>query len=395
MSNSSTISYFRNPFLRIIPLQQPLFNRLGNNNSQSRYTYYNPSQIKTAYNVVTPSVSTGQRNSVITVIVAYHYPNLQQDFNTFCTLFGLPQKTLQIVNLSNNANNTNSGWAQEECLDVQWSYAMNPTATIRVIEAASNSTNDLFAAIDYASNPANGATDIISMSWGGNEFRGQETFDTHFSNPNICYLASSGDSNRVSFPASSPNVLSCGGTSLKLNSDNTRHVESVWNSAGCGVSSHYTKPTYQQISTLSSTGPNRVTPDICAVADPNTGVIVVFGGKQYIFGGTSVATPILAGFVSIIIQKRINTGNKLPLTTITANGQSASLQNYLYKMDYDNSGNSVTYKNTFFDVITGSDVGTNSVTRYTIYNTSIGADVPTGLGVPNCEGLSNLLDTYN
>jgi subtilase family serine protease len=89
MSNSSTISYFRNPFLRIIPLQ-PLFNKF--NNYQSKYTYYNPSQIKTAYNVVTPTIASGHRNTIITVIVAYHYPNLQQDFNTFCTTFGLPQK---------------------------------------------------------------------------------------------------------------------------------------------------------------------------------------------------------------------------------------------------------------------------------------------------------------
>jgi hypothetical protein len=64
-------------------------------------------------------------------------------------------------------------------------------------------------------------------------------------------------------------------------------------------------------------------------------------------------------------------------------------------MDYDNSGNSVSYKNTFFDVITGSDIGTNSVMRYTVYNTKFGDDIPSGLGVPNCEGLSNLLDSYN
>ena len=40
---------------------------------------------------------------------------------------------------------------------------------------------------------------------------------------------------------------------------------------------------------------------LAAVGDPNTGAFVVYGGKQVVVGGTSLSTPVWAGFCALII----------------------------------------------------------------------------------------------
>src|SRR4030095_3540534 len=115
---------------------------------------------------------------------------------------------------------TNTGWALEIALDVEWACAIAPAAKIILVEAASNSFTDLLEAVDVA--VAKGAT-AVSMSWGGGEFSTQTTLgDGHFLPPNVVFTASSGDGgNGVEYPAASPYVLSVGGSTLKLQNDNT------------------------------------------------------------------------------------------------------------------------------------------------------------------------------
>ena len=108
----------------------------------------------------------------------------------------------------------NSGWALEECLDVQMVHTMAPYARIMVVEATSASFVALNNAVTYAVN--NGAN-IITMSYGASEFSGQNLYNTVYTNNQVCYLASSGDSTAtVEVPSSYPNVMSVGGTSLYL-----------------------------------------------------------------------------------------------------------------------------------------------------------------------------------
>ncbi len=61
-----------------------------------------------------------------------------------------------------------AGWALEIALDVEWAHAIAPQAKILLVEAASNSFADLLDAVDAA--VLNGAR-VVSMSWGGGEFR--------------------------------------------------------------------------------------------------------------------------------------------------------------------------------------------------------------------------------
>src|SRR5262249_23737160 len=148
------------------------------------------------------------------------------DFNVFAAQFGLPQETstdprassnkvFQVVYASGKQPRSNCGWAQEAALDIEWAHAMAPSAKIVLVEAASSSFANLFAAVDVASNLP-GVTEV-SMSWGGSEFSGETSADSHFpQNNGIVYFASSGDTGgQVIYPGASPLVVACGGTSVR------------------------------------------------------------------------------------------------------------------------------------------------------------------------------------
>ena len=147
---------------------------------------YTPQQLRKAYGVdlITP-LNTQGAGITIAVIIAYSYPNLQRDFNTYCTRFNLPALTLDIRKMASRIS-FNSGWALEECLDVQMVHTMAPYANIMVVEAASASISALNSAIIYAVN--NGAN-IITMSYGASEFIGQNIYNTVYTNKQVCYLA--------------------------------------------------------------------------------------------------------------------------------------------------------------------------------------------------------------
>jgi len=334
---------------------------------------YSPAQLKSIYNVQPVVPANNIRKVSITIVIAYHYANLQNDFNTFCSKFGLPACKLNIYQLGNKSN---PGWGLEECLDVQWSYAINPNATINVVEAASASYSDLFSAIQYANTKVK--SDIISMSWGGLESSSQTLYDKYFNNTSICYLAASGDSNSVSYPATSPNVIACGGTTLNSTSPsyNNRSSETTWTSAGCGVSVIYNKPSYQSLAPNFDKYTKRVIPDISGIANPSTGVQVCCTGyKSRVtwleIGGTSLSCPVNAALLSLSIQKRLNAG-KPAITSAFQSTKVNLLQNYLYK--------NLLYSQKFYDVSSGVDG---------IYTAGSGVDVPTGLGVPQITFISN------
>ena len=75
------------------------------------------------------------------------------------------------------------------------------------------SLTNLMTAVQTANDTA-GVT-VVSMSWGFNEFSNEASYDSNFTTPGITYIASSGDSGAVEWPAVSPNVLAVGGTSLR------------------------------------------------------------------------------------------------------------------------------------------------------------------------------------
>ncbi len=279
---------------------------------------YTPAQITAAYalnalSFTSPSGSnvtgdgTGQ---TIALVETYHDPNIQSSLDGFDAQYGLPKITLNVVDLA--GNQTDQGWAAEETLDVEWAHAIAPGANIEVVEAApgnsdAQSFSDFLSAVQTAGETK--GVSVVSMSLGSSEFAGEMSSDSVFSTPDVTYIASSGDAGTVEWPATAPDVLAVGGTTLRLNGATTYGSELGWAGTGGGLSVSETEPTYQ--TGVQSTG-MRSTPDVSFEADPSTGVAVFFVppdgtpgiGNWGIVGGTSVGAPAWAGMIAIANQGR-------------------------------------------------------------------------------------------
>jgi kumamolisin len=140
----------------------------------------------------------------IAVVDAFDDPNAAVDLAAFSKQFGLPPAQLQVVFAGGTRPKVDptGGWELEESLDIEWSHAMAPNAKIFLVEANSNSFNDLFTAIILAAEivASNGGGEV-SMSFGGGEFTQETLFDGIFTQPGVVYIASTSDAPALSGPA--------------------------------------------------------------------------------------------------------------------------------------------------------------------------------------------------
>jgi kumamolisin len=301
----------------------------------------------------------------IALVDAYDDPTAGADLAVFSSQFGLPACTtangcFQKVYASGSKPPSDPSWALEASLDVQWAHAMAPSAKIYLVEAASNNFEDLFTAESVAGSlvlAAGGGE--ISNSWQGREFAGETSCDRYFSRPGIVYFASSGDlGGVVGYPSVSPNVVSAGGTRVNRNASGFFTSESGWSGSGGGPSVYESRPAFQNV-IVDMVGSHRGTPDLSFDADPSTGVSVYdstpYGGRSgwWVLGGTSVASPALAGVVN-------TAGNAF---------SSTKLENMLI---YTELVGKKTYNADFRDVKTGSNG----------YACQAGWDFCTGVGSP-------------
>jgi autotransporter-associated beta strand protein len=368
-----------------------------------------PTQIQQAYGLssLLASGSNGGAGQTVAIIDAYHYPNALSTLNTFSAGYqgnwSLPTMNSSgsgplFAQLSQTGGTllstaTNSGWAGETALDIEYVHTMAPQANIILYEANSASDNDLFAAITAAKN--NPAVSVVTMSWGGSESGTDPSFNTYFTTPGtkaaqnlgVTFCASTGDSGAPGgYPAFSPNVVAVGGTSLHLNTNNSYNSETAWSwnstqswGGGGGTSTVETKPDYQtSFGTLHggllATTTSRATPDVSLVADPSTGVWVydsLNGGWFNFFGGTSLASPLFAGLVADANGIRAAAGHG------TLDGPTQTLP-ALYSLGGD-----------FHDITSGNISPTGDPN----YSATVGYDLATGLGSP--IGSQLVLDLAN
>jgi len=275
------------------------------------YAYETPASLACVYGLVT--VATGCNPNKVTalptggakmigLVDAYDAPNAASDLAKFSAQFGLPAANFQVVYASGSKPAYDMGWELEESLDVQWAHAMAPGAKIVLVEAASNSFADLMTAEDKASalvNAAGGGE--VSNSWGGGEFSGETGYDSHFTKGGVVYLASAGDDPGTIWPATSPNVVAAGGTTVRRNASTFAYIaDAPWDGAGGGISWVEKRPTYQN-AISSIVGNYRGVPDLSFDSNPTTGVWVYDSsvGGWNIVGGTSVASPALAGILNL------------------------------------------------------------------------------------------------
>lgn len=288
---------------------------------QSGPSGYTPDEIRTAYGLP----STGGANA-IAIVDAYHYPTARKDFNTFSQQFGLPVETSTVATASTNtvfrvvfASGTkppvDEGWSQEAALDIEWAHAMAPSAKIYLVEAASSAFTDLFAAVHKAAS-LKGVREI-SMSWGGSEFSTETNFDADLNAYHVVYCTSAGDvGGQQNYPATSPNVIAVGGTTLNLDTAGNRVSETGWSGSGGGPSLYEPRPMYQDV-IQSIVGIARGNPDIAFDADPSTGC-AVYDSTPYlgysgwlVFGGTSLSSPCIAGCINLHGIYRTSSLNEL------------------------------------------------------------------------------------
>lgn len=273
-------------------------------------------------------------SNVIAIVDAFDYPTAENDLNVFSSQFGLPPCTMangcfKKVYANGSKPRTNCGWAQEAALDIEWAHAMAPSAKIVLVEAASNSFTNLFKAVDVATSQVTtgGGKGEVSMSWGGTEFSSEASNDGHFQNTNVVYLASSGDTGGATiYPSVSPYVVSAGGTTIHRDGNGNFVSETGWSGSGGGPSKYETKLSYQNVPNADST--QRSSPDFSFDADPNSGVLVYDSTScqglsgWLVFGGTSVASPSLAGIVNL--AGHFSSSSVAELTTIYLNYSNSS-----------------------------------------------------------------------
>jgi subtilase family serine protease len=224
----------------------------------------------------------------------------------------------------------------------------------------------------------------------------------------ITFVASSGDQGSadctstrgtplrllaVNYPASSWWVTGVGGTNLVLNPANQIASEVVWNDAseepgsagGGGASVLLPRPNYQRGATRSRT---RVVPDVSMLSDIEPGYAIFCSARDpncitpdnnvpwEALGGTSAATPLLAGGLAIVDQQ-LRAAHKQPLGLVNP---------LLYATARSSSAHSV-----FFDVTSlGNDIGPDLFGRRPLGCCSArpGFDATSGIGSVNVAGLA-------
>jgi subtilase family serine protease len=316
-----------------------------------------PSNLQSAYKLST----SGGSGQTVAIVDAYDDPTAEADLGVYRSQYGLPPCTtangcFKKVDQKGGTSypRTNGGWAQEISLDLDMVSAICPNCKIVLVEASSATFANLGAAENTAATLAN----VISNSYGGSD-ASDATYGSYYNHPGKAITVSSGDSGYgVEYPASSHYVTAVGGTSLKTASNTRGWTETVWSGAGSGCSAYNTALSGQ--SSVGTGCSRRAVADVSAVADPNTGV-AVYDSTAYqgmsgwmVFGGTSVAAPIIAGVYGLA-------------------GNAASIDN---NYPYSHSGS-------LFDVTSGSN-GSCSTSQWC--NARTGWDGPTGLGTPNGTG---------
>ncbi|HEY2672438.1 MAG TPA: putative Ig domain-containing protein [Rugosimonospora sp.] len=313
---------------------------------------YGPSDLKSAY-----KLPAGSTTATVAIVDAYDDPNAASDLSAYRSQYGLPACTTAngcFSKVSQTGSTTSlpspdSGWAGEISLDVDMVSAICPTCHILLVEATSPTDANLYAAEDYAAAHAK----FVSNSWGGSEYSGQTTDDSHFNHPGVAITVSSGDSgNGAEYPATSRYVVAVGGTSLHTSTGTRGWTETAWSGAGSGCSAYDTKPTFQTVTTGCT---RRAEADVSAVADPNTGLAVyqTYGGTGWeVYGGTSASAPQIAAVYALAGTP----------------GASDSPASY----PYAHAGN-------LFDVTSGNNGSCGSP----MCTSGSGWDGPTGLGTPN------------
>jgi kumamolisin len=290
---------------------------------------YTPRQVAAFYDFPTGVDGAGECVAIIELGGGYNATDLS---NYWSQLKLTETPTVSAVSVGNGSNNPTgdpNGPDGEVMLDIEVVGAIAPAAKI-VVYFAENTDAGFLNAITTAVHDSTNNPSVVSISWGGPESswtqQAMTSMDEAFQSAaamgvTVCVAAGDDGStdgvtdglNHVDFPASSPNVLACGGTQL-VATGNTISTETVWNelanregATGGGISDIFPLPSWQAAAGVPpSANPNkkvgRGVPDVAGDADPTTGYITLVDGNPDVIGGTSAVAPLWAGLIALINQ---------------------------------------------------------------------------------------------
>lgn len=376
--------------------------------SCSTATPFAPCAIEAAYNA-SGAIAGGDNGTGFRVAVVDTYDGsenqtqLASDVSAFTGHFGLALGTIEYrypVPTARDLNGTATGWGTEEALDLEWSRAIAPAATIEMT-LAPDAGAGLYGSVDWLI--AHQAADVISLSWGEPDTGVYNAYLTPCATAcnatsdgsydvlhpaladaaaeGITVLSASGDCGSAdgtsgvatSYPASDPTVLGVGGTDLTL-SNGSYGSETAWSgnatggsSPGCanqggsgGGYAPFPRPWWQAASGLPSSPGTRGVPDVAI--DAGSELAIVQDDFLFPVGGTSASTVIWAGLLA---------------DADTAHAAALGFVDPTLYQIYDRAPS----VGAFHDVTSGSNG----------YRAGAGWDPVTGLGSPNFGRLAPLL----
>jgi kumamolisin len=304
---------------------------------------YTPIEISRLYDF--PPNANGEGQTIALIELGGGYRN--QDLHSYWKQLGIdPVKvsSISVAGAQNRPTGNANGPDGEVVLDIEVAGGVAPKAKIAVYFAP-NTEQGFLKAVHTAIHDRVRKPSVISISWGGPEDQwtrqSLDAFNQAFHDAallGISVFCSSGDGGsadgeadgkpHVDFPASSPWVVSCGGTTIKT-AGGKIVSESAWSggakgATGGGVSTFFPAPDYQQnagvpVSTVRMGFAGRGVPDVAACADPVSGYSVLVNGTWRVTGGTSAAAPLWAGLTAVMNEQlgtRIGFMNPLFYTTL-------------------------------------------------------------------------------
>jgi kumamolisin len=356
-----------------------------------------PQALLTTYNA-TPLAAAGHTGRGATIVFFEFDGYEQADLDSFSVLSGLPKFTPVLVG-------GQPGPAHgETVMDLEVAHAIAPDAQLVVVNArptveGGGAFEKIGRMFDEADRQFPGAVWSLSIGWGceamvnatdlapvrtalaNAQAHGTSTFDASGDTGGLeCkggedFSTPPGPNDvGVDSVASLPEMTSVGGTTLSTDLEGRWLAEHAWTdvpmSQGTsgGVATLFARPKFQKDVVTSRDSTHRLVPDVSAVADPFTGVRIVYGGEPRLGGGTSQAAPIWAALTVLMNQH------------VVANGGKAlgDLNPLLYRVA---AGSNLPG---FRDVVLGDNAVDVSAPGY---------DLATGLGTPNVGNLAhNLLD---
>ncbi|HET7247426.1 MAG TPA: S53 family peptidase [Streptosporangiaceae bacterium] len=290
-------------------------------------TSYTPVEVAQAYNFPASTDGTGHTIAIIELGGGFGAADLDSYFSGL----GIATPSVTAVGVddgSNAAGQDPQGADGEVLLDIEVAGAAAPGAR-QVVYFAPNSDRGFVDAVTTAVHASPTPT-VVSISWGQSEdsWTGQAraAMDQAFADAaalGVTVTAAAGDNgsgdrvpdgrSHADFPASSPHVLACGGTSLRVNTaTGAVSAETVWNdgahggATGGGVSDTFGLPDWQATAGVpgqAGTGrAGRGVPDVAGNADPRTGYQVRVDGQDTVVGGTSAVAPLWAALICRLAQ---------------------------------------------------------------------------------------------